>query len=139
MKELDKFLSDLFAKLPNLPEGVRAFIVKALPYLNILGIVFTAPVILVALNISGPLTFMVRNGHPYGSYVIPVLFAAAIVVLHILAIGGLFRREAKAWQYLYWAALLSGLEQIIFFNIAGLLIGTGLTLYILFQVRSSYH
>ncbi|KKU12762.1 MAG: Chromate transporter, partial [Parcubacteria group bacterium GW2011_GWC2_45_7] len=54
-----------------------------------------------------------------------------------LAIPGLFKRQEKAWKLLYYATLLGGLQNIVTMQIGGL-IGTLVSLYLLFQVKGYY-
>ncbi len=139
---LDKYLRE---KAPSLPKDWKEFLVKISPYLAILGVIVLAPTVLAAFGLG---TFVVpfgtmggmMTGRPFLglSYLIGVLFAAAQLVFIALAVSPLFKRAKKGWQYLYYAALLGGVSSLIRFYLGGLIIGTGLSLYFLFQVKEYY-
>lgn len=139
---LDKYLRE---KAPALPKDWKEFIVKISPYLAILGLIALVPTILTLFGLSafvvpfGTIGGMMA-GRPFLglSYLLSVLFAAVQLVLIALAISPLFKRAKKGWRYLYYMALLSGVSSLIRFDLAGLIIGTGLSLYILFQVKEYY-
>lgn len=139
---LDKYLRE---KAPKLPKDWQEFLVKLSPYLAILGVIVLAPTVLAAFGLS---TFVVpfrtmggmMTGRPFLglSYLLSVLFVAVQLVLIALAISPLFKRAKKGWRYLYYATLLGGVSSLIGFDFGGLIIGTGLSLYILFQVKEYY-
>jgi hypothetical protein len=141
MKDLDKMLSDLFSKLPNLPANVREVLVKLSPYFAIIGIVVSLPAILALLGLGavGGSLMMASGSWGYvGGGTLAIVFAVISVVLLALSVKGLFARTATGWQYLYYNALVSAVYSIIRFDIFGLIIGTGISLYVLYQVRSYY-
>ena len=115
----------LVKKAPfSLPESVKEVIVKYGPWITL--------VILVA-----PFAFLggVRAGVNFG---VGMLFSAAVLVIEALAIPGLFKRKMSAWRLMFYGSLLSAVEALISFNLGGLVIGTGLSLYVLFQIKSYY-
>ncbi len=139
---LDQYLRE---KAPGIPKEWKEFIVKVLPYLAIVGVIFLIPTVLAAFGLGtfvGPFGTIggMATGRPFLglNYLIGVLFVAAELVFIALAVSPLFKRAKKGWQYLYYAALLGGVSSLIRFDLAGLIIGTGLSLYILFQVKEYY-
>jgi hypothetical protein len=137
MKELETTLESWFAKLPNLPVSIRAALVKLAPYLAIVGLVLSLPAILALLGlgaIAGPL---MMSGGMYGG-TLALVFAIASVALLALSIRGLFARTATGWQYLYYNALVGAAYSLLRLDVFGLIIGTGISLYLLFQIRSYY-
>ncbi len=67
-----------------------------------------------------------------------MVFSIAMLVLEAIAIPGLFKRKLSAWKLMFYASLLGGVQALITFNLGGLVIGTGLSLYVLFQIKSYY-
>ncbi|MCX7880984.1 MAG: chromate transporter [Patescibacteria group bacterium] len=135
-ENLDLYLGK---KAPALPDNWREFLVKASPYLTILG------VILAVLGLGGlALPFSTFGGAMVGrpflgvNYLLSAVLLIAITVLEALAIPGLFSRNKKGWHYLYYSALINALYNIVFFNLSSLLIGSLLSFYLLFQVRGYY-
>jgi hypothetical protein len=141
MNDVTKYLADLFGKLPPLPPKAREFIVTVAPYVAIIGFVLSLPLLLGALGLSA---FVGGMGMKYGAYgyagigMLAIVFAVANLVLLGLSIPGLLKRRADGWKWAYYSALVSGVHSIIRFDVYGLIIGTGISLYILFQIRSSY-
>ncbi|MEK7634021.1 MAG: hypothetical protein AAB437_04220 [Patescibacteria group bacterium] len=136
----------LVKKAPfQLPKNVKEIIVKFAPYLAILGVVMGIPGVLALLGagtILAPLGLVggMMTGRPFlgFGYIINVLFLGVIVLLEGLAIPGLFSRSKKAWTYLYWSALVGIIQNILTFNVGGLVIGGILSMYFLFQVKEYY-
>ena len=132
-------------KAPQLPKGWKEVIVKFAPYLTIIGVVTG---VLGLLALLGMGTFLVPlgtvggivSGQPFlgFSFMINIVFLGAILLFEGLAIPGLFSRSKKGWTFLYWSALISILQNIISFNIGGLVIGGLISMYFLFQVKEYY-
>lgn len=149
-KSLFKSLEDnldlyLGKKAPQLPKEWREFLVKIAPYLAILGVIIGVPGVLALLGLG---TFIVPlgtiggivSGKPFLGlgYLVNVIFLGVMIVLEALAISPLFKRSKTGWNYLYYSTLLGAVQNIIGFNIGGLIIGTLISLYLLFQVKEYY-
>lgn len=132
-------------KAPQLPKEWKEVIVKFAPYLAILGVIFGAFSFLALLGLGAfmaPLGFVggMMTGRPFLGigYIVNVLFFGVMILLEGLAISGLFSRSKKAWTYLYWSALVGVIQNIVSFNVGGLIIGGLLSMYFLFQVKEYY-
>ncbi len=139
---LDLYLGQ---KAPQIPKEWKEFLVKVAPYLAIIGVVIGIPAVLALFGISAfvvPIgTFGgMMSGQPFlgVGYIISVIFLAGVIILEALSISPLFKRNKTGWNYMYYATLLGAIQNLISFNIGGLIIGTLLSLYILFQVRELY-
>lgn len=136
----------LVEKAPfQLPKNVKEIIVKLAPYFAIIGVVMGIPGVLAlfgAGTILAPLGLVggMMTGRPFLGlgYIVSVVFLGVMILLEGLAIPGLFSRSKKAWTYLYWSALVGVLQNIISFNIGGLVIGGLISMYFLFQVKEYY-
>lgn len=138
MKELDHFLSNVFSKLPNLPASITAALVKIAPYLAVILLVLSLPAILAVIGLgafAGPI--MMSGGAYVGT--LALVFAVISVILLALSIRGLFARQAVGWRFLYYNTLVGAVYSVLRTDLFGLIIGTGISLYLLFQIRSSYH
>jgi hypothetical protein len=147
MQKLEVTLEEyLVKKAPfSIPKEWKEIIVKFAPYLAILGVVMGIPGVLALLGagtILAPLGLVggLMTGRPFlgFGYIVSVLFLGATIILEGLAIPGLFSRSKKAWTYLYWSALLGVVQNIISFNVGGVIIGGLISMYILFQVKEYY-
>jgi hypothetical protein len=135
----------LGVKAPQIPENWKEIIVKFAPYLAIIGVIAGALSFLALLGLGaflvplGAIGGMI-TGRPFMglNYIINVVFLGLTVLLEGIAIPGLFSRSKKAWTFLYWAALVGVVQNIIGFNVGGLIVGGLLSMYFLFQVKKYY-
>ena|SRR3989339_442651 len=139
---LDEYLGK---KAPALPKEWKEVLVKFAPYLAIIGVVMGIPGVLALLGmgtILAPLGLVggMMTGRPFlgFGYIVSVLFLGVMILLEGLAIPGLFSRSKKAWTYLYWSALVGVVQNIVSFNVGGLVIGGLISMYFLFQVKEYY-
>lgn len=145
-KEMMKKLDDTFStylvdKAPfQLPTGAKEAIVKYGPWIVLILLVLALPAILFAFGLGtilAPFAFLggVGAGVNFG---VGLVFSAAVLVIEAIAIPGLFKRTAASWRLMYYATLLGAVQNIISFNLGGLVIGTLISLYVLFQIKSYY-
>ncbi len=132
-------------KAPKLPANAKEWIIKAAPYFAILAVIVTIPAIFVILGLG---MFSYGYGYGYGMMrygyggmmggTLWPIFSIVILVLYALSINGLFKRNASGWNYSFYAVLVGGLQNLLSFNIGGLIIGLLLGFYILFQIKPFY-
>lgn len=160
LEKLEKQLDEVFGRKSSLqiPENWRKVIVEWLPWLSLIAgiIMFWNALNLwrwahVASELSETYSriFGVRDVH--GRSMTLWLWVGLIVLvvqglLHLMAFSPLKGRNKKGWDLLFYSALLSLAYAIVVFfgdygslsNLAGSLIGGGIGLFILFQIRDSY-
>ncbi len=102
--------------------------------------VMLLPIILIALGLSAVvLPFSYLGGlHTGFSSTLGFIFAFGMIILEFMALPGLFKRQEKGWRLMFYSTLLSLVQQLLSFNLGGLVIGGAISLYILFQVKSKY-
>lgn len=130
----------LVKKAPALPTGAKEGIVKFGPWIILIMIIMTLPMILALFGLGTlimPLSYLGGINAGMG-YTVALVLSGVSLVLEAIALPGLFRRELKAWNLVYYATLVSAVQSAVSFNIVGLILGTAISLYILFQVRSYY-
>lgn len=141
MAKVDAFLTEyLTKKAPSLPENAKEAIVKYSPYIALVFLVLALPALLAILGISAflsPMAYLGGVGNGL-SFSIAGLVLLASLVVEAIAIPGLFSRKKSAWNLMYYSTLVNAVYQLLQFNLGSLIIGTGISLYILFQVRSFY-
>ena len=141
LADLDKLLEEyLLKKAPALPEGGKEAIVKFGPWITLIMMVLAAPILLAALGLGtffAPFAFMGGFNAGFG-YMAGLIFTIVVMVLELIALPGLFKREMKSWRLMYYVTLLNALHNAITFNLGSLIIGTLISMYILFQVREYY-
>jgi len=130
----------LVKKAPfSIPENWKELIVKFVPYLTILRIVGTVLILFGAL--VSPFTAFLgpRYALSYSfNYVLSMLALAVVVVLEAMAVPGLFKRQEKAWRFLFYASLVNVVSGFLGGDWVGMIIGTLLFWYVLFQVKEYY-
>tara|TARA_Y100000310_G_C20394111_1_gene674228 strand:+ start:312 stop:746 length:435 start_codon:yes stop_codon:yes gene_type:complete len=101
LKQLEKVL-DLYLgqKAPALPENIKEMIVSIAPWLILITVVFASPLILGALGLGAilaPLSFLggVRQGVSFNIF---LLLIAAGLVLEVMAIPGLFKKNCQIME-----------------------------------------
>ena len=136
MNQLVNWLNVYFGqKAPKMPEGLKDFLVKAAPWLSIIGLVFSLPAVFVLLGLS---RFTMGYGMYVGNYQTYAIFSIAIVVLYALAIPGLFKKSLAGWNFVFYALLVSLVQSLVMMNLASLIIGALIGFWILFQIRPAY-
>lgn len=129
----------LVKKAPALPDGVKEAIVKFGPWISLILMIISAPLILGFLGFG---TLMMPFGYlglqTGMGYTVSMVFTAVIIVMELIALPGLFKRAKSGWNMMYYASLVAAVQSLVAFNWAGLVIGTLLGLYVLFQVKSYY-
>lgn len=139
--QIDSFFTTYLAKkAPSLPAGVKEFLVKFGPYFYILVILLSIVPVLALLGITAlfaPVAYMggIRAGT---SFSLAGLFLLATLVLDGLAIPGLLKRSLNGWNLLFYSTLVGAVYSILSMNLSSLIIGTGISLYFLYQIKSYY-
>jgi hypothetical protein len=144
MDKFIEFLNEwLVKKAPALPKNIKEIIVKFAPWLEILGIIIGVPAVLAFLGMGAMMGSLV----PYagygmaragGLYLVGMIFFIVTLVLQGLSIPGLLSRSKSGWNMLFYATLVNAVYAIVNFEIVSLLIGTVLSLYLMFQVKEYY-
>ena len=152
MKDLEQSLNMYFGeKAPQLPMGLKSFLVTIAPYLVILSVIFSVFGIFGALFISG-VGFVLTAGLAGLSMInmlVSIAFSIASAVLMAMAIPGLFSKSMAGWRYVFYAqcvgiasSVVSLLLSLGIGSIAGfvmLVVFAAIGFYILFQVRPLYN
>ncbi|HPJ16890.1 MAG TPA: hypothetical protein PK639_01500 [Candidatus Woesebacteria bacterium] len=127
-------------KLPAMPQNIKEIIVKIAPYLTIVGLLFSTLALLTVFGTGFALLSVTALDHTGGTYkfILNGIFIVVFAVLQIMALPGMFKLTAKSWKLLFYISLLSIVSNLLAFNLGGVVIGGGISLYILFQVKSLY-
>ena len=132
---LDEYL---VKKAPfQIPEGGKEFIVRFGPWISLVLLLLTLPLLLVALGLGALVAPFVGVGYGANFGVVAILALVQVVMLG-LALPGLFARKMSGWTLLFYAELVGFVSSMVSGAIIGGIIGTLIGLYILFQVRTKY-
>jgi hypothetical protein len=138
-KQWDEVLEKFFTeKLPVLPKKAKEVLVKFGPWLVLVSVVLSLPTLLMALGLWT--VFMpsyAGYGYAYG-YNVTWWISIASMVLMAVAVPGLFKKQLSAWKLMFYGTLVMAVYDLITVSLGGLIIGSGLSLYILYQIKSYY-
>lgn len=141
MNDLNKTLQTYFLdKAPKMPADIQKLIVQYGPYLILIGTVISAVGLLSAFGVMSyvsPLRSM-TGAYAGGMYQVYMIMSVITVVLNALALPGLFKRSMQGWTYMFYNTIVGTVLSIITMNIFGLIIGSGLGFYVLYQVKNHY-
>lgn len=142
LNEMEKFFDTyLHQKVAfKIPEQGKEWIVTYSPWIDVVLLVLALPVILAAFGLGLFVMPFAAVFAPFSSLygIIHWLIALASFILQVAALPGLFHRSLRSWYLVYYAVLLSAVSSLLGRDIFGLIIGTAISLYILFQVREKY-
>ncbi len=146
MEQLEKFFEDFFLKKISysLPPKAKEMIVKAAPWLMIIGLILMIPSILALFGLGTffPGMGMMVGMHFGARYYSGMMIIVVQAVLMAMSISGLMNRKIQGWRYIYYSELLSIVYAVLFtYGIGSAiwsLIGVFIGLYIIFQVKSYY-
>jgi hypothetical protein len=139
-KDLIGFLDFyLVRKAPfQIPDGGREIIVRFGPWITLILLILTLPLLLFALGIGA--VFIPFGGIGYASgFGVLTIFVIVEIGLMIAALPGLFARKMAGWRLLFYSQLVSIVYNVLSGSIVGGLLFGLISLYILFQVRPLYH
>ena len=139
-KDLIGFLDFyLVTKAPfQIPGGGREVIVRFGPWITVVLLILTLPILLFALGLGA--IFIPFGGIGYASrFGVLTIFVAVQVGLMIAALPGLFARKTAGWRLLFYSQLIAIVYNVLSGNIVGGLLFGLIALYILFQIRTLYH
>lgn len=141
LAEVERLCNEyLVEKAPSLPDAAKEAIVKFGPWISLVLLVMAAPAVFALLGLGTflmPFSYLGGLGAGFG-YTFSMLFTVVMMIMEIIALPGLFKRAKSAWYLMFYVSLVSAVQQLVSFNLGGLIIGTLLSLYILFQVKSYY-
>ena len=128
----------LVKKAPfQIPDAGREWIVKFGPWITVVLLILTLPLLLVALGVGA--FFVPWGGVGYATgFGIMTLLVIAEIGLMIAALPGLFARKMAGWRLLFYSQLVSIVYNVLTGSIVGGLLFGLVSLYILFQVRPLY-
>lgn len=131
----------LVTKAPyQLPAGVKEWIVKYSPWIDVLVLVLLAPAVLFALGIGTiVLPFSgLAGAHAAAGLSLALLALLVQVGLMIAALPGLFARKRVGWNFAFYGVVFNLVYSLMNFNIIGGLVNALISSYFLFQIRSYY-
>lgn len=142
LSQLENTLEEyLVKKAPfTLPTGVKDFIVMIAPWFTLVGLILAIPAILMVFGLGAivaPMAFL--GGVKAGTtFTVSIAISIVALVLNALALPGLFKRTKSGWNFVFYSSLVGVISNIVTFSIGGLIIGSLLGLYVLFQVKEYY-
>ena len=140
-KDLIGFLDYyLVQKAPfQIPAGIREAIVRFAPWIALVLLLISLPVLLLALGLSAALLpYAAANGARVGGWGLATVAVVVTIVLDLMALPGLFARRMHGWRLLFYARLVAIVSGLLQGAIVSALLGGLISLYLLFQIRPLY-
>ncbi len=123
-----------------IPTGIKDFIVMIAPWFTLIGVIMSIPAVLVVFGLGAivaPMAFL-GGAQAGATFSLSIIFLIITLVLNALAIPGLFKRSRSGWNFVFYATLVGVVQNIVAFNLGGLIIGSVIGLYVLFQLKERY-
>ncbi len=144
LQKLEETLELYFVKKApfQLPSEVKDAIVKFGPWVLLILMVLSLPVIIAALGLTAvfaPVTtgYGMMSGRNVFSF-IPLILTVLSLVFNVIALPGLFNKTMKGWKNAFYAQLLSIASSLLSLQVGGAIISALIGFYILFQVKDRY-
>lgn len=141
LPELENWLDEYLGhKAPRLPEDWRKTIAKIGQWITLILLILSLPVIFAALGLSAlfsPFTAL-YGGYSWGLWSgSSLVVTIAALILEGLALPALFKLSKDGWVLIFYAALLTLVSHILYLDL-GSIIGSIVSLYIIFQIKNQY-
>jgi hypothetical protein len=131
----------LVTKSPiQLPENAKAWIVKYGPWIEVVLLVLTLPLLLVALGISAvflPFAGVAAPGAAAGIGLAWIVTLAQFGLM-VAALPGLFARRKQGWTLAFYAQAVGLVVSLLQGNVIGALVWAVIGFFILFQIKNYY-
>jgi len=141
LSNLEDTLNVYFVKKApfQLPDGVKEVLVQYGPWVMVVMLVLSLPVLLAAIGLGAFLApFAVLGGANAAAFTVGTVFSLGALVLEVFALPGLFKRKKSGWSLLFYSTLVSIVGSLVAMNLVGALLSGVVSFYFLFQVRSMY-
>lgn len=122
----------------QLPAGAKEAIVKFGPWIMVVLLVLSLPVILAAFGLTAMFSPVIMATGYSPLYYVSLALIVASLLFDVIALPGLFARKIQGWRYAYYATLLSVLSSLVNLEIVSAILSAVIGLYILFQIKSMY-
>lgn len=141
LKQMEDFFDTyLHKKAPfHLPPNAKEWIVKFGPWITLVLMLLSLPVILAAVGLAtlfSPVAVM------YGAYRVTFLLGGIIglvaFIMEAMALPGLFKRSLKSWHLVYYSVLVGAVGQLLGGHIINLIVSVVISMYFLFEIREYY-
>jgi hypothetical protein len=134
MGMLEYYLKD---KAPfQVPEGGRKAIVQYGPWIELILLILSLPLLLLALGLTAAFLPFAAVGAPGIGLAWVALLAQ--IVLQVIALPGLFARKRQGWDFAFYAVGVGLISSVLYGNLLNAIVSAVIGMYILFQVRSYY-
>lgn len=121
----------------QIPEACKEFIVGFAPWISLVMLILTLPILLFALGIGTALVPFIGLGYA-GGFGTGAAIALVEVVLLLAALPGLLARRLADWNLLFYEQIVGFVGTLLSGSVVAAIVGTTIALYILFQVREKY-
>jgi len=121
----------------QLPDNAKEWIVQYGPWITLVILVLTLPLLLAVLGVGTALMPFAGVGYAIGFGFVAIGLIIEIG-LTVMALPGLFARKMSGWTLLFYARLVSLVANVLSGAVVSALLVAQISLYVLFQVRLLY-
>jgi hypothetical protein len=128
----------LVKKAPfQIPDEIREWLVKFGPWIAVVLLVLSAPLVLFALGLGT--AFLPIGGYGYATaFGTAAIGLLAHFALMAFALPGLFARKMVGWTLMFYAQIANAVASILAGNVLTALVGALISFYVMFQIRGKY-
>lgn len=127
----------LVKKAPvQIPDAAREWIVKFGPWIAVVLLALSLPLIFVLLGFGSILAPL--GGLGYAGFGMTAMLVIVEIVLMVLALPGLFARKMSGWSLMFYARIVGLIGSISAGSFFGGIIFALIAFYVMFQVRPLY-
>lgn len=139
LNRLDKIFSGLFIdSFPGFSKKTSELIVGVIPWLVLVLALLAIPGMLTVFGAGAVATpVALIFGRSVGWFWLSWVVGGVQLVLEVVALPGLFRRQMRSWTLLYYSNLLGAAMSIVGLSVVGFLISMAI-MYVIYQIRSLY-
>ncbi len=141
LNNLEKTLSTYFVdKAPKMPQDIQDILVQFGPWVMLIVVIASVPGILGFLGFGAMVAPFSSLAYKTAGPTYAVIWALSIIALALnaLALPGLFKKEMRSWRLVFYSVLVAAVQDIVSMNVLGLIVGSAISLYILFQIKHNY-
>lgn len=105
--QLENWLEEVNKKAPQLPKVWRENIAKYSPWITLVILVVTLPVLFALLGVGEFVFTMARHyGYYHAGFGLAPMLMVGSLILEAIALPALFKRSKQGWVFIFYANLL---------------------------------
>ncbi len=143
LTQLDELLNSYFGdKAPTLPSNIKEGVVQYAPWIVLISFALLVPSLIGLIKMQSYLSGLYAEdfyGVRYGyEFLVSFFLSVTTAVFMLLSLKGLFAKNMSGWKFIFYLAIANSIGSILMMDLVSLVISSGVTFYLLYQVKSYY-